>query len=254
MHSAEGKVLLISNDAVRCSAFRLALRGSDPYCQVSFVASFAAARHAVASASPDVIVLEEAALHSTATAVGARIVPLADVVSSLAGYAPVVILGSDEPPASLATLIAAGAADFVPSDDADLPKAAACVERRLQAIHRVEPAFCEALRKTTVAVELPEETFGEMLRHELNNPLTGILGNAELLLAETRKNNGAAISATGAKRLETIAALAVRMRETVRRLSQACELPVDPENPAAGSPARLPSSSHLPSTIEPRRK
>lgn len=31
------------------------------------------------------------------------------------------------------------------------------------------------------------EAFGEVLRHELNNPLTGILGNAELRLAEVRR-------------------------------------------------------------------
>ena len=29
--------------------------------------------------------------------------------------------------------------------------------------------------------------FGELLRHELNNPLTGILGNAELLLVELQR-------------------------------------------------------------------
>jgi len=69
----------------------------------------------------------------------------------------------------------------------------------------------------------PEENFGELLRHELNNPLTGILGNAELLLAEMRRQTGAQFSEPGVKRLETIAALAVRMRETVRRLSQACD-------------------------------
>jgi len=34
-----------------------------------------------------------------------------------------------------------------------------------------------------------EEDFGEVLRHELNNPLTGILGNAELLLVEVHRNN-----------------------------------------------------------------
>jgi len=38
-----------------------------------------------------------------------------------------------------------------------------------------------------------------------------------------RRQNSAPLSAPGVKRLETIAALAVRMRETVRRLSQACE-------------------------------
>jgi hypothetical protein len=53
--------------------------------------------------------------------------------------------------------------------------------------------------------------------------LTGILGNAELLLAELRRQKSAPLSAPGVKRLETIAALTVRRRETVRRLSLACE-------------------------------
>lgn len=64
-----------------------------------------------------------------------------------------------------------------------------------------------------------ERDFGEVLRHELNNPLTGILGNAELLLVELRRHN-LELPVRAEARLETIAALAVRMRETVRRLSE----------------------------------
>jgi signal transduction histidine kinase len=66
------------------------------------------------------------------------------------------------------------------------------------------------------------EAFGRLLRHEMNNPLTGILSNAELLLAEVRRKNDGRLP-SGQQRLETIAALAVRLRETVRRLSQECE-------------------------------
>lgn len=68
------------------------------------------------------------------------------------------------------------------------------------------------------------EDFGEVLRHELNNPLTGILGNAELLLAEVRRGNDGRLPPGGLQRLETIAALAVRLRETIRRLSQQWEV------------------------------
>jgi signal transduction histidine kinase len=71
-----------------------------------------------------------------------------------------------------------------------------------------------------------DENFGEILRYELNNPLTSILGNAELLLAEIRRHNAGQLSDTGIKRLETVAAL-VRMRETVRRLSQAYDSRVE---------------------------
>jgi signal transduction histidine kinase len=64
-----------------------------------------------------------------------------------------------------------------------------------------------------------ERDFGEVLRHELNNPLTGILGNAELLLVELRRQHQD-LPPQFVTRLETIAGLAVRMRETVRRLSE----------------------------------
>jgi signal transduction histidine kinase len=67
-----------------------------------------------------------------------------------------------------------------------------------------------------------ERDFGEVLRHELNNPLTGILGNAELLLVEMRRNQ-VELPPQAQTRLETIAVLAVRMRETVRRLSEEWE-------------------------------
>ena len=60
------------------------------------------------------------------------------------------------------------------------------------------------------------------MRHELNNPLTGILGNAELLLVELRRKK-VSLPPQTERRLETIAALAVRMRETVRRLSDEWE-------------------------------
>lgn len=68
------------------------------------------------------------------------------------------------------------------------------------------------------------EDFGEVLRHELNNPLTGILGNAELLLSEIRRNDDCRLPAGGLQRLETITTLAVRLRETIRRLSQEWEV------------------------------
>ena len=51
----------------------------------------------------------------------------------------------------------------------------------------------------------------------------GILGNAELLLAEVHRKKDGKLPHGGEQRLETIAALAVRLRETVRRLSQEWE-------------------------------
>jgi nitrogen-specific signal transduction histidine kinase len=56
--------------------------------------------------------------------------------------------------------------------------------------------------------EWDERDFGEVLRHELNNPLTGILGNADLLLVDLRKRN-MELPQLAQTRLETIAALAL---------------------------------------------
>jgi len=54
--------------------------------------------------------------------------------------------------------------------------------------------------------------------------VSSILGNAELLLAEVRRGNDGRLPPGGLQRLETIAALAVRLRETIRRLSQQWEV------------------------------
>ena len=70
---------------------------------------------------------------------------------------------------------------------------------------------------------ITSRNFGEVLRHELNNPLTGILGNAELLLGDISRQN-IDLPASVKQRVETIAALAVRMRECVRALSDRWEL------------------------------
>jgi signal transduction histidine kinase len=51
------------------------------------------------------------------------------------------------------------------------------------------------------------------VRHEINNPLTGVLGQAQLLLRED-------LSERARKRAETIEELAVRLRDIVAQLRQ----------------------------------
>jgi signal transduction histidine kinase len=101
-------------------------------------------------------------------------------------------------------------------DGGCLPSALGLVRRRLREAQKVADSARDPLAEVG-------EDFGEVLRHELNNPLTGILGNAELLLAEVHRKNDGKLPQGGEQRLETIAALAVRLRETVRRLSQEWE-------------------------------
>jgi signal transduction histidine kinase len=94
------------------------------------------------------------------------------------------------------------------------------------ALGLVEQRLLRAQKFSTFALpavlleDATAEAFGEVQRHELNNPLTGIVGNAELLLAEVRRKNDGRLPTGGQQRLATIATLAVRLRETVRRLSQ----------------------------------
>jgi signal transduction histidine kinase len=227
MQILEPTVLLISQDADLCSAVRNALKRSEPSCRIASVANFAAARHTVAQLSPDVIVLQESSLQTSSSSSPSQLVPLADMVTSLAGFAPVVIFGKEEAPASLSALIAAGAADFVNADELHFPDAAASIEKRISSARRLCQEHAESKSARLGAEVTQEENFGEILRHELNNPLTGILGNAELLLAEVRRHPRSQLSEAWIKRLETVAALAVRMRETVHRLSQACDSHVE---------------------------
>jgi signal transduction histidine kinase len=97
------------------------------------------------------------------------------------------------------------------------------VERRLRSFATTPPLERSSGATVTLAeLRLDGRDFGEVLRHELNNPLTGILGNAELLLLETRRGK-LDLPLQTLQRLETIAELAVRMRETVRQLSDRWE-------------------------------
>ena len=130
------------------------------------------------------------------------------------------VIGAPDQQSELALLVQAGAADFVERTGGCFPIALELVERRLR---HAQQAIIDEQQSASAKSVLSSEQFGELLRHEMNNPLTGILGNAELLLAEIRSKKDGRLPHGGQQRLETIAALAVRLRETVRRLSQECE-------------------------------
>jgi signal transduction histidine kinase len=134
---------------------------------------------------------------------------LESAVALLTENAPVVVAASPEKQAGMAFLIVSGAVDFVARSGQYLPIVAGMLDRRVRMGDRASGT-----------IQFPKDAlsgeFGEILRHEVNNPLTGILGNTELLLARRDKLPPAAI-----ERLETIAELAVRLRETVRYLSNA---------------------------------
>ncbi len=232
MDTREPMILVVSDDAALCAAARRELEARQAGLRVAAVSTVEAARRIVADAAPAVILLEEASAGAEPEGSRGKTLCLNAAVSSLTAYAPVVVIGEAGRESELAALIAAGAADYVPRSEDSLPAALLLVEGRLRQSQSLatSAAPCHAADGETgsedgsetgskAGMEFASDDFGEVLRHELNNPLTGILGNAELLLVEVRRKNDGKLPQGGQQRIETIAALAVRLRETVRRLS-----------------------------------
>jgi len=216
----EQTILLVSDDAVLCAAARREFEFRRADLRVAAVSSVEAAHRTVEQVAPAVILLEETSLPPAQAFSNGDAPSLESIVSSLASYAPVVVIAAAHYEAGLATLVAAGSADFVLRSGGCLAAALELVEQRLTQIQHLPPNGPFSL---SPGDSNASDEFGQVLRHELNNPLTGILGNAELLLAEVRRKNDGRLPNGGQQRLETIASLAVRLRETVRRLSQEWE-------------------------------
>lgn len=197
-------VQIVCADAHLASEYRVELdRAGEP--RASAVAASPADAHAAfARAEPLVTLLDESAVPATAS--------LEAAVALLAEAAPVVVVAGVERRWELAFLITSGAADFVPRSGSFVALAAARIERRIHLASA--PPEMPPISADEFAAD-----FGEILRHELNNQLTGVLGNAELLLGRRER-----LPPDAVERLETVAQLAVRLRETVRRLSHAWDL------------------------------
>ena len=70
------------------------------------------------------------------------------------------------------------------------------------------------------------------VRHEINNPLTGLIGQAQLLLREE-------LSDSARRRVQTIEQLANRIRDTVASLREIqLPLPITRSGEGAGEPPR----------------
>jgi signal transduction histidine kinase len=224
--NGEQTILLVSDDAALCAAARREFESRIAGLRVAAVSNVEAARRVLKEDAPAVIVLELEEESAAADAGGSRVsLPRLDaIVTSLTVHAPVVVIGAAERREGLSGLIASGAADFVTREEGScLPEALDVIQRRLRQTAPLAGKDSEDLAPA-------KEDFGEVLRHELNNPLTGILGNAELLLAEIRRKDDGKLPHGGRQRVETIAALAVRLRETVRRLSTEWEARRTTEN------------------------
>jgi len=146
--------------------------------------------------------------------------PVCELLRQLTKTAPVILLAAAERQAEILRMVAEGEVEFVARRGEFVPLVACLVERRLRWAQR------SASSGGSPWAEMPDDV-AEIFRHEINNPLTGILGNAELLLS-----HGVRLPPADTQRLQTVVDLAVRLRETIRRLSDAWD-----------SQARVPKSS-----------
>lgn len=150
--------------------------------------------------SPCVILLDEDVFQNA---------PLSELLRQLTKTAPVILLADAERQAEILRMVAEGELEFVARRGEFIPLAACLVERRVRWAQR------SGSSAGSPWAEMPDDV-AEIFRHEINNPLTGILGNAELLLS-----HGVRLPAADTQRLQTVVDLAVRLRETIRRLSDA---------------------------------
>jgi signal transduction histidine kinase len=197
-------IFIISGDLVlaqRCFEELAAFGGS---YRTMIVGTVEQARRRIGHSAPAAVFLDESAIETAHEGESVE-----SAVALLSETAPVIVAAAAEKQAGMAFLITSGAVDFVARTGNFLPIVAGMLDRRVRMAERAAGM-----------IQFPKDElsgdFGEILRHEVNNPLTGILGNTELLLARRDRLPPAAI-----ERLETIAGLAVRLRETVRRLSNA---------------------------------
>ena len=218
-----GKLVLLCGREDFCSEARHELQRRRKDLRIADSNGISGARQILGEQAPAVILAEERALVETDGPWRARRGAIESALSLLAGSAPVVWIGAAEEGAQVTQAVRSGAVDFVPRSAMCVPAAVTMVERRLRSSAKSAPL--ETARRAAISLgelRLDDRDFGEVLRHELNNPLTGILGNAELLLLEVRRGR-LDLPLQTLQRLETITELAVRMRETVRQLSDRWE-------------------------------
>lgn len=211
MTALERVIFLVSADAALTQRIISELLSASGQYQLPLATSVAQARKGFRRVAPTAILLDESAVSTEG-----NVESIESAAATLTEYAPVVVVAAPDRQAELAFLITSGAADFVARVGNFLPVVVGLLERRVRLAEQAEFAV------ESPGPEPPGD-FGEILRHEVNNPLTGILGNAELLLAECKKWNGDRLPAGTLERLQTIADLSVRLRETVRRLSNVWE-------------------------------
>jgi signal transduction histidine kinase len=171
---------------------------------VSFASSLERLRETAARCGPQVILVDDRLLDASS---------LYHCLAEFSAAIPTILVAPYDRQTQVARLIAEGQLEFVPRCGDWVPLAASLVERRLR--------WAKAFRNS-ISTSSGKGDMGELFRHEINNPLTGILGNAELILAHSDR-----LPAIDTQRIRTVVELAVRLRETVRRVSNAWEAQPD---------------------------
>ena len=138
---------------------------------------------------------------------------LTEFVKQLTGSAPVVLLADPGRECEVLKFIAEDKLDFVARVGDFAPLVVSVLQCRLRSSMLGASSAGSSDEDEDATSEL-----AEIFRHEINNPLTGILGNAELLLA-----HGAHLNSVDVQRVQTVVELAVRLRETIRRVSDVIE-------------------------------
>lgn len=212
---------------------RLAVR--EPDFELVPLPGMAETQSHLAEGQADVLVCDLAVLAEDAA------LPARDL-AKLAAHVPVVALVSPGGEEQAAALLTQGVADCVVKVGNYHLLLAAALRRVVESL-----PLARSPAQAPPGTPLDFEEIGMILRHEINNPLTGILGNAELVLAA-----GPTLSPEVRRRVETIVELAVRLRNLVRNLEQMVtrQAKSRPSNPSATLPVEplarpAGSSKHL---------
>src|SRR5258707_590805 len=113
MGNREQTILIVCDDAALCAAARREFEASIAGVRVASVSNLAAARRILEEESPVAILLEEAVMVPEADKLQGILPRFDAVVTSLAGYAPGVVIGTAARGAGISALIDAGGADYL---------------------------------------------------------------------------------------------------------------------------------------------
>lgn len=138
---------------------------------IELVFTYADLRIRMGEVSPRVLVVEDGLIEDGS---------LVEALRQLTETAPVILIAAPGREAESSGLVAKGDVDFVARACDFIPLVAGLMERRLRWAERSDAALGPPWGGA------PAEA-AEIFRHEFNNPLTGILGNAELVLAHRKR-------------------------------------------------------------------